>query len=1189
MICPNCGGENREDYKFCGHCGAPRPATPVVQGTVIVPEAPTFPAPPPPAIPQPRAEARMPYTPDPGVAAPKRKSRGLITCLIIFLVLGCLAVAALVAVALLKPEWLPFDIPFLSRNNSLIIGFPNRDGETDLYLLRQGQTIDQGILLAENALATSVNFYYQENNTIRTLADYMYPFGAFVPRQNYLLYWYMNDDGQIILGRMMVNQEKPSVIYEENAVSMLGVILPNMQDLFLEEIEEEHRCYLSIAGGSANDILRGSYCDLTYDLSTAFAVDQKDAETTVELFTLADNAAFTPLDDQENVGEVRFSGDGLRLSYVDTTEIPHVVYLDSQDGSTLVTGPDAYAVVQQGFAWRGHIGYFISENDDGNLELYLLSDAGTTLVRTDLSIGAGLSLDGARLVYTAGPIDGEQTLYVRDVASGTDTEVVSGNNLQFTILDPLSSIIITSENDDQLMVYSANLEGSGLVSLFEGDNFFLSELVYVPGQPYIFLVLDGEDGLSLLATRPDLEDEYMVVEDWNVVDLLDLSGDGNQLLYIGAEEPDDDIALYLANLDTKDSITLDDDAEDIGNGLFSARDDTVLYTAITGDNPDDAEVRSLRLGRSDPSMVLYSDAVLVAAQWDTLAPFSFTSFTSPQQSSSYCPGAFRLTQGASQDANLEAGARDCYSYRGAANETLTFWVEGEAGFDTALTVYNRQGNYIDSDDYGLNGTDPRLIVTLPEDGIYYIEVSSYNETAGAYTLSNSEGANYCPGVEQLAVGEMLQSQMNEDGQVYFGFSGNANTDYTFWIESTGMDPMLSLYDAEGYMLTSDDNSRDGVDPLVITTLPETGNYCLAVNTFGFETGAFSVSMHEGSVFCPDAQTLRLDQEVTGSVNQGRGTCYSVNVTSGTTYSFVVNSPTGTDTVLELYDATGNILTRDDDGGGYPNPLLTYTFDQSGTYYIMIRGFSTGSTGNYELNFTEGTGFCANAQPIFLGDTVTGFVPANMEVCYSFEGYNGQTVLFNVDSPIDTVLVLYDESGYEVAYNDDGGEGLNPRIQTALPADGTYYIAIHGYGNASGDYSLSFSAGGEISDPFANAIYLPANSRIRGSIRETDLIYLPDYDFTTYGQIYYFDGVAGQNIRIDAYGDTLGSQIDTWLVLFDQYGEYLFDDDDGGVAGYDSRLDFTLPTTGRYYVLISDLASEYGVGDSYFYDLLLTYR
>ena len=1188
MICPNCGTENRDSYKFCGQCGAPRPAETPVQGTVYVPEAPTIPKMAEAPVESPPLQVSVPYTPVP-VIKPRRKRRGWLTCLIIFFILLCLGVVALVGIAFLKPEWLPFDIPFLARDNNLLIGYPNSDGETDLYLLRLGQTIDKGTLLAEGVVHANTNFIFLQQDTIANLSGYPYDFGAFIPGQPTLLYWYSNGEGEITLSRVAISDKQPVTLWEDDTELLRGALLPNLEDIFLRsEQDSEQSCFLSRAGASAEEVLESGICYLTTDFSTVFAKFYADTEISARLLTLADNAEYTPLDALENIGVVEISGDGTRLAYTDLEDAPNVVLINSQDGSTLVEGSDAYAVVDQGFAERGHIGYFISENNDGNLDLYLLSDSGASLINSALSLAAEVSLNGDHIIYMSGDFEGERTLNVRNVSSGNDVEVIRGDHLRFDLANSLSLIFISTVEDDELSVYSANLDGSGLVNLFTGEGYLLRNVYYVPGQPYVFLLLSSQDGLTLLATRPDQADEFQVVENWSSVTLLDTSSDGLQLLYAGAEAVDDDASLYLASLDAKTSATLDNHADGISNGLFSADDQSVIYTALTGSGPDDAEIRRIQTDAADPAEVLYSDAVLVAAQWDILLPFQISYGALLQQSTSYCPGAQEITAGLTLEANLEAGVRNCYRYDGIADESVTFWIEAVDGLDTSLTLYDRQGNYLDSDDYGLNSIDPRLIATFPEDGIYYLEISSFGENTGGYSLSSVGGINYCPGVDQLAVGDELSGLMDDVGQVFYGFSANADQELTFWVESTSLDPMLSLYDSQGNMINSDDNNRDGIDPLLITTIPEDGNYCLEVNTFGFETGPFSISMVEGSVFCPGAGQINLSDTVTGSVADGRRTCYQVNGVAGTSYTFTVNSPTSTDTVLELYDATGVMLDSDDDSAGYPNPMLSFTPSDAGTYYIVIRGYGTGSAGEYEMTLSEGPRGCSDALPIQLGDIVNGTVQADQETCYVFDGTGGVTVQFDVDSYADTVLVLYDEEGNELFYNDDGGEGLNPRIRALLPYSGRYYIAVHGYASNTGSFTLSFQIAPEVEDVFANPTFLPANTRLRGVITEADYFYNETLSFTNYGHAYYFDGTGGQTIQIDVFADSLGSEIDPIVYLFDSNGIYLVSDDDGGID-YDSQLVYTLPSSGRYYVIVANLRGAYGTSSTHFYELLLTNR
>jgi hypothetical protein len=1186
MICAKCKRENRDDYKFCAYCGTPRQVSPDISGSPNQPPSPVVEALREDLQASPADQIDPAPTASPAVK-PKRKRRWWLSCSIIFIVLLCLAVVALVSVALFRPEWLPFDPPFLENNNNLIVGIPTEDGETDLYFLRQGKAVDQGLLLAESVTQANSALFYQSQDALVSLAGGAYPFGAFIPEQNYLLTWYTGADGDIILQRLELDQKDPFTLWQDNAASLAGYVLPNKQDLFFS-IEQEPglSCFLSTAGTAANQILSGDTCSLSIDFSTAFATINENDQTSFRLVTLPDMAEYTPLDGQELVHSADLSADGSRLVYTSPGEEPQVVWINSHDGNTLATGPDAYAIIEQGFASRGRIGYFIMENQDGNLELHLLSDSGASLIRTALSMAAAMDLHGAHLVYMVGEYEGERTLYVRDVSNGTDVELIRGAELRFELANPINRIFITAVQDGLTTLYSARMDGSQLVGLHTCQACQLWNIFYVPNQPYVFFELINDQGISLLAAQPEQTAQFMVVEGWASITLWDTSSDGRQLIFAGADIPNADSSLYLANLRGQEVITLDDDVDGIANALFDAQGEAVVYTALTGNKPDDVEIRRIKTDLSGPVEVLYSDTFLVAAQWDILQPLLTTESPSLLQSTSYCPGAILLETGEKLEGNLEAGSPDCYGFRGTAEETITFWVASASDLDTAIRLYDRQGHELDYDDVGFNGTDPRLTFKVPEGGIYFVKVSAFGDATGSYTLSSAAGSNYCPGVEILALGEEISGELADAGHQWYAFSGDANQNLTLWVKSTDLDPMLSLYDSQGFVLSSDDDSRDGVDPLLSTTLPEDGYYCLEVGSFGSETGPFTLAAVEGTVFCPGADTLTLDETVSGSVDGGRRACYAIGLSANTTFSFVTNSLTGTDTVLELYDSNGFMLDSDDDSAGNLSPLLVFNSERSDTYYIVIRGFNTDSTGEYQLTFSEGFGFCSDPQTIQLGDAINGYLEAYQTVCYIFEGAERQNIQINIDSTVDTTLTLYADDGSQVAFNDDT-VGLNPQLRVTLPQDGTYYVALRGYFEAAGSFTLTFDAGPEFANPFLNAVQLPAGQRIQGTITIADAVYVPNGTYEGYGDMYYFDGSEGQTIQIDAFADSLGSDLDSWLLLFDEETvTQLADNDDSG-STLDSQITLKLPYTGRYYILIVDAFGGYGSANEYFYELLLS--
>ena len=107
--------------------------------------------------------------------------------------------------------------------------------------------------------------------------------------------------------------------------------------------------------------------------------------------------------------------------------------------------------------------------------------------------------------------------------------------------------------------------------------------------------------------------------------------------------------------------------------------------------PDDVEIRRVQTDLAEPVEVLYSDAFLVAAQWDDLGPMYTTQTPpccNPPATAPALPG-WKATQ--TVEGSLEAEAHDCYQLRGAAGEEITLWVEGAADLDTVITLLRPPG------------------------------------------------------------------------------------------------------------------------------------------------------------------------------------------------------------------------------------------------------------------------------------------------------------------------------------------------------------------------------------------------------------------------------------------------------------------------------------------------------------------
>ncbi len=91
--------------------------------------------------------------------------------------------------------------------------------------------------------------------------------------------------------------------------------------------------------------------------------------------------------------------------------------------------------------------------------------------------------------------------------------------------------------------------------------------------------------------------------------------------------------------------------------------------------------------------------------------------------------------------------------------------------------------------------------------------------------------------------------------------------------------------------------------------------------------------------------------VSGFVNTGGDQdWYRVSLNAGETYTINLNAASGSnlDAYLRLFDATGNSIGFNDDGGPGFNSLLSFTPTTAGTFYVSAGGYSS-SVGEYELS------------------------------------------------------------------------------------------------------------------------------------------------------------------------------------------------------------------------------------------------
>lgn len=173
-----------------------------------------------------------------------------------------------------------------------------------------------------------------------------------------------------------------------------------------------------------------------------------------------------------------------------------------------------------------------------------------------------------------------------------------------------------------------------------------------------------------------------------------------------------------------------------------------------------------------------------------------------------------------------------------------------------------------------------------------------------------------------------------------------------------------------------------------------------------------------------------------------------------------------DPYLEIFSpAGGNPIASDDDSGGYPNARLEFTAPGPGTYRIRVRGYSSSSTGPYDL-VVEPLATARSEAPLQLGPVNQGrfdtSVPSLRPGGPHYRDYNiwlaaGEEILIRLDSSdFDSYLYVYhagEEAGTALASDDDGGSGLNSSLTFRAPRAGVYTVRASQLSHGDGAYVL----------------------------------------------------------------------------------------------------------------------------------------
>ena len=264
-------------------------------------------------------------------------------------------------------------------------------------------------------------------------------------------------------------------------------------------------------------------------------------------------------------------------------------------------------------------------------------------------------------------------------------------------------------------------------------------------------------------------------------------------------------------------------------------------------------------------------------------------------------------------------------------------------------------------------------------------------------------------------------------------------------------------------------------------IPTTGNYDAYFSHYNIFNNGNDGCGGAIAVACGDTVTGETINDTDSGGNAANDEFFSFTGT-GTEQLVTISLCSGTDfdTVVRIFEdcTLANEIAVNDDSCGLQSEL-TFLSDGISTYYIMVEGFGS-SAGNFTLEVMceelAVNDECENALPIACGETVTGTTAnatfdATAPACggvditapgvwYEFTDNSGLVTDYTISlcggTDYDSKLTVYSGTCGALVCETANDDACGLQSEVSFQSDGntTYYILVHGFLNATGNFTLN---------------------------------------------------------------------------------------------------------------------------------------
>ena len=554
---------------------------------------------------------------------------------------------------------------------------------------------------------------------------------------------------------------------------------------------------------------------------------------------------------------------------------------------------------------------------------------------------------------------------------------------------------------------------------------------------------------------------------------------------------------------------------------------------------------------------------------------------------------------------LIAGTKYEFNLKGVSSD-------GGSLVDPKLTLRDSEGRVIENGidiDTSSTGTDDKIIFRPTETGTFYLDVSDVaGINIGSWTLTQGSldtiagNTTTTERVEWSSAGTFkIESEINAlsdhdwvkvwlDKGVTYEFSMDGTS-----LGGTLQDPQLAVRSITGRLLAQDDNSGSGSDAKLVFSATDSGWYYLDAGASGnaykgtyIIQGSSIQDDYANTVLTDGVVTVDAENPTTGLITYINDSDWmKVGLSAGKTYVITIKGDISsdaqldplTDPILYIRDKDGNLLLRSDDGDGL-NVEAYFTPSEDGLYFLDIASAFKYDIGAYEVEVSLAP---ADDHASVLDDTATEVtlngtetittagvigIPGDKDVFkVTFEEgkvyyIEGKGFASNAGSLIDPYVRIFNEKGFLVDFNNNGGKGNDSAFYFVADETATYYVELSANNNSNrGTYNLSISERNIPADDVGNNVATQVELT-PGESFSGNLLTQGDEDWFRVD----LDANESFVFKLKALASGNGSLGNPLLELRDAAGQLVKSVDDMLISNEPS-LQFTPIADGTYYLVV----------------------